>query len=101
MLESCEDALTARVKELEEELVRCKAHDGYSTPMLEMVKMVIEKFYSFGGDFPKQETVKDFLRAQKTLPDGTGLSEARIQSIWAVASHPSQAKGGQKPRKKN
>jgi len=98
--ESREDALTARVNELEEELARCKAHDSYSTPMLEMVKMVIEKFYSAGGDFPKQETVKEFLREQKTLLDGTELSEAKIQSIWAVASHPSQAIGGQKPRKK-
>lgn len=94
-----EDVLMARVNELEEELARCKARDGYSTPMLEMVKMVIEEFYSSGGDFPKQETVKEFLRKQKTLPDGTELSEVRIQSIWAVASHPSQAKGGQKPRK--
>jgi hypothetical protein len=97
---SIEDALQARISELEDELARYKTLHAYSTPMLEMVKVVIDHFYASGDDYPKQEVVFEFLRERRQLSDGTMLSQAKIESIWAVASHPSQAKGGQKARKK-
>lgn len=98
---SRDDTLMARVNELEAELASCKACEAYSTPMLELVKTVIDKFYTSGRDYPKQEEVLDFLVEQKKLSDGTVLSKKRRDAIWAVASHPSQHRGGRKPLKRS
>lgn len=98
---SREESLLERVRQLEEELAKCKTRNGYSTPMLDLVNAVIDEFYSSGGtDYPKQPVLDDFVREQAARL-GSKLSNTQIHSVWAVASHPSQHSGGRKPLKRS
>lgn len=93
------NVLRSRISGLESEVAKLRSRESYTTPLLDMAKAVIDEFYAPGASYPKKETVKNFLR-EKSLPVGMVWSDEKLNAVWAVVSHPSQAKGGQKPLKK-
>ena len=93
------NVLKARILELESEVARYRARTTYTTQMLDLVNEVIDLYYSEKKitDYPGQKVVFHFLSSKKI--NTQSLSQKKIESIWAVASHPSQSKGGNKPLK--
>lgn len=87
------------IESLKEEIATLKRRANYSTPMLETVYKVIDAFYADATTFPKQQTVFAFVEELPT-ENGEPWSTKKKEAIWAVASDPSQAKGGQKKLKK-
>lgn len=91
------EELLSKISQLECEIAQLKKRHGYGTPMLDAVFNVIDNLYVDKTSYPKQEAVFQFLNEHPPI-DGTTWSENKMKAIWAVASHPSQATGGQKPR---
>ena len=97
---SREESLLQRVRQLEDELATCKGRSRYSTPMLDLVNAVIDRFYSSGtARYPKQPVVDEFVRAL-AAERGLKMSQTTVHAVWAVASDPSQHKGGRTPLRK-
>ena len=93
--DSPEEILNKKIAELEAEITLLKIRQSYSTPMLEAVYRVIDEHYAGKSSYPKQHTAFSFLD-EHPLSNGAKWSDKKKSAIWAVASHPSQEKGGLK-----